>query len=354
MVTPNIRSLADATNRDLKNRFRNRVIGAPKSAVPRFELYHAGASLCSHKVRTVLAEKEIPYFSHDMNLPGLALGVPENYRPSYVRLRMQGAVGATLVRAYSGRSSLSTEGFDPCVVPTLVDHEKSRVVIDSSRICKYLDEEAGTGPVLIPEALGEEVERQIALVDEAPHVALLYGAHPDGDRRPRLIVRGMTGIQNKKIKALESQIALVQNDPVLVSAYQSKISKESESLRFVSEPKRMNEVLREMEEHVAELDQHLSTHDGPWVCGERFTLADIVWTTSLFRMKWIGIGRFWEEDKGRCRVAGYANLAFQRPSFRHAVIDWPNAYAPSPYVPEFSTPLAWPRFFWRVLRSARG
>jgi len=71
-------------------------------------------------------------------------------------------------------------------------------------------------------------------------------------------------------------------------------------------------------------------------------------------MKWIGIGRFWEEGKERSRVSGYANLAFQRPSFRRAVIDWPNAYAPSPYVSELSTPLAWPRFFWRMLRGARG
>ena len=44
-----------AANAPLTDPERNRVIG---SGTPRFELYHFALSVCSHKVRTVLAEKD--------------------------------------------------------------------------------------------------------------------------------------------------------------------------------------------------------------------------------------------------------------------------------------------------------
>ena len=75
--------------------------------------------------------------------------IPANYRPGYVRLRLQGAPNLQYAEGYTGQSSVTTEGFDPCVVPTLVDHEKACVVIDSARICNYLDREVDSDPVLM-------------------------------------------------------------------------------------------------------------------------------------------------------------------------------------------------------------
>ena len=71
----------------------------------------------------------------------------ENYHPDYVRLRIRGAPGREFVNGYTGRSSATTEGFDPCVVPTLVDHETDQVLIDSRFICDHIDRvwESGTG-----------------------------------------------------------------------------------------------------------------------------------------------------------------------------------------------------------------
>ena len=93
--------IEDATAKasaDLTSKYRNRIIAPTRKGrktPPRFELFHAAPSVCSHKVRMVLAEKRIPYLSHDMNLPGAARGVPDNYRPSYVRLRLLGRNGFT-------------------------------------------------------------------------------------------------------------------------------------------------------------------------------------------------------------------------------------------------------------------
>ena len=79
-------------------------------------------------------------------------------------------------------------------------------------------------------------------------------------------------------------------------------------------------------------------------------MADIMWTNSLYRLKWLGLGPLWEGRSDRSRVAEYTERAFARSSFRRAVIEWPFAYSPSPHVKEFSGPVAAAKFFWQMLR----
>ncbi len=83
------------------------IVGA--DAAPRFELFHAASSLCSQKVRTVLAEKRLPYRSNDMmilsSMGPEGVVAAEHYHPPYVRLRLiAGQWGRT------GRSSAATAG----------------------------------------------------------------------------------------------------------------------------------------------------------------------------------------------------------------------------------------------------
>ena len=146
---------------ELANAFNARLVDETRHRYPEstahLELYHAGLSVCSQKVRTVLAELEQPYVSHELsilNSRGIyseELTPAENYYPEYVKLRMLGAkqAGSRLASGYSGSSAVSSEGFDARVVPTLVDHEKDRVVVDSLRICEHLiDSENSTKRLL--------------------------------------------------------------------------------------------------------------------------------------------------------------------------------------------------------------
>ena len=348
----NLSELVESANAPFTSAYRNKVVNGGAGREPRFELYHAAPSLCSMKVRTVLAEKQAAYHSHDLNLMLRKAEPPECYLPGYVRLRLEGAPDAELASGYTGQSSMTTEGFDPCVVPTLVDHEAERVVVDSASICAYIDEQTG-GHRLIPETLSNEVGAQVALVDQAPHVAVLYGAHPDGDVRPPALSRNITGVHAKKIAAIEGLKAEVGDDPRLTAAYDSKIAKESGGADFMLDAERMREAHREMDAHVDKLEAQLATHDGPWALGERFTLADVMWTVSLFRMKWLGIGGAWEEDASRGKVRSYVERAFARPSFRAGVFDWPGAYPPSPHVPEMSGIGATLRFLLEMFRRNR-
>ncbi|MEO0465665.1 MAG: glutathione S-transferase family protein [Pseudomonadota bacterium] len=345
------KALVDAANTSLRSSYKNKVIGKSGGKAPRFELYHSAPSLCSHKVRTTLAEKQAAYVSHDMIIMPMGKFIPQNYRPEYVRLRLRGAPGATLVSGYNGESSVTNQGFDPCVVPTLVDHEAARVIVDSNAICRYLADSIDTGTDLIPSALEADVAAQLDLVDQAPHVAALYGAHPDDDIRPPALRDGISGVHARKIRVLEVLIKNVGDDPQLKAAYESKIAKEAAAGEFVVTPDEMRDVHRQMVVHVNDAEAQLSKSGGPWILGDSYTLADITWTLSLWRMKWLGFGPAWEKGDQNQRVAAYLERAFQRPSFRSAVINWPGSHSPSPHVSEYSGASANRAFALDMVRS---
>ena len=62
-----------------------------------------------------------------------------------------------------------------------------------------------------------------------------------------------------------------------------------------------------MDEHVGELEAQLERCGGPWVLGEAYTLADIMWTNSIYRLKWLGMGHFWDQGSSRPQVRSTPN-----------------------------------------------
>ena len=80
------------------------------------ELHHADMSTCAQKVRILLAEKELPWISHELNLR-----LRDQHRPEYLKLNPNG------------------------VVPTLVDD--GAPVIESTVICEYLDDKYPDPPL---------------------------------------------------------------------------------------------------------------------------------------------------------------------------------------------------------------
>ena len=303
---------------------------APSATMPydvdapaRFELYHFAWSLCSHKVRMTLAEKRAQYGSHD-----LVIFPPhnENYHPAHVRLRLASETARTqpLARNYNGVSSVQKMGLDPLVVPTLVDNEKGIVMTDSKKICLYLARELGTGTDLLPDDLSERITEEIDNVDFTPHVALLYGPSPERDDRLADIVENMQGVHAKKIAAAEMFWAPIRGqDPLLDTCYEAKIAKEKAASIHVSTPDRMRESVAETDRLVGQFRDLLERSEGPWIFGERFTLADVVWTISLFRLQFLGYGWLWQENSDRAVIADYTERAFARDSMRTAVREWP-------------------------------
>lgn len=333
----NFDELIAAARADLDDPKRNRIVN-DNGSPPRFELFHGGLSICSQKVRVVLAEKGVPYLSHDMVILSGA-GIyseefrpAENYRPSYVRLRMFAAgpkLMGRLAEKHTYRSSVETEGFDPCVVPLLADLEKKRAVVDSSEICQYIERELHTTRPLMPDnpALALAVLRQVKIVDGIPHPGMLYGFFPN-DPRPDFIKATMSDVYDNKVKALEMLIAENSSDADLVRAYRSKISKELAGKKIQRDRKVLSSVMGEFETLIANLDRDLEESGGPWVCGKDFTLADAVWGISLYRIHWLGHAYLWKDHPA---VAAYTRRLYQRPSIRDHVIHWPSPMPASPH-----------------------
>lgn len=320
-MAQDLETMVAAANAPLTDPALTRVTG---TGTPRLELYHFALSLCSQKVRYCLAEKGAGYVAHDLNVDMPLLG---NYDPAYVRLRLAARHGAGFATGYTGRSSVATEGFDPAVVPTLVDHRSGRVIVDSVAICRHIDRTCAPADTLVPLNQEGAIGREIAIVDGTPHVAALYGAHPDGDFRPERLRKTMPGVHDRKIAKIRTARAMAIDEPELRAAYDAKITKEEAGKHHVLSPERMRASIAEMLAIVAALEDRIG--DGrPWVCGDAFTLADVFWAVSLFRMKWLGMGFAWAgghalNPTALPHVAAYGARLFERPRFRAAVIDWP-------------------------------
>ena len=139
---------------------------------PRFELFHGANSICSQKVRTVLAHHGTPHVAHTVNL---FLG--QTYLPSYVRLRMIGCgrLGVPLMMEHNGNTSVSDGGCDAAVVPTLVDWRTDEVIVDSKRICLYLDSLVEDGKRLRPARLADEIDAELEVVDSPAELSAADG-----------------------------------------------------------------------------------------------------------------------------------------------------------------------------------
>ncbi len=331
-MAENITKLVAQANTTLNDPHLNRTIG---DGPVRFELYHFAFSLCSQKVRLCLAEKAAAYIAHDINLSLPHLG---NYDPAYVRLRLLARGTEELVSGYTGRSSVQTEGFDPAVVPTLVDRDAQVVVADSLEICRYIDRVTAPTDELFPEKLALDVAQELSIVDATPHVALLYGGHPELDFRPERIRTGMNGVHARKIAKIRQAREQSKGDKVLVAAFDAKIAKEEAAQTFVANEDQMRAAIDEILRIVTDLDSRLA--DGrEWICGDQMTLADLMWSVSLFRLKWMGAEFTWsgnhQLNERPCQlVQSYAERMFARPTFRAAIVDWPGIIR-SEYVADY-------------------
>ncbi|MEO1681077.1 MAG: glutathione S-transferase family protein [Pseudomonadota bacterium] len=294
----------------------------PSGSDPKYDLYHFEFSICSHKVRAVLGEIKVPWLSLE-----LEPAAHENYKPDYVRLRLasHAAQAAEFATGWEGGSSVAQAGFDALVVPTLVDRDRGEVVADSLAICTYLARHETGAIDLIPEDLATEIAAEVDAVDQTPHVALLYGPNPDGDGRALIFRLTFKGEHVKKAAAVRREAAKVAGqDGRLDAAYAAKVAKEKAGSAFVAAPERMRAAIAETDSVIAAFSERLGLTNGPWALGVDYTLADVFWGVSLFRLEFLGYGWLYRGRSDRAALAAYADRAFARPSLASAVARWPS------------------------------
>ncbi|MEM6577361.1 MAG: glutathione S-transferase [Pseudomonadota bacterium] len=290
---------------------------------PQYDIYHFGFSICSNKVRAVLFELGLRWLSLELDP-----AKHQNYRPDYVRLRLasDAASGGQFATGWEGGSSVEESGFDALVVPTVFDRENACVVADSLSICRYLAAQHRDLIDLVPEVLLPEIERQLEAVDQTPHVALLYGPNPDGtDGRAFIFRQVFKGEHLKKVAAAEAEASKVAGeDQRLDAAYAAKIAKERAGSAFVADREKMRGALDKTRDLLAQLDKDIEGSSGPWICGSAFTLADLFWGVSLFRLEYLGYGWLWRNGSNHKALQEYSDRTISRPSVLEAVAGWPS------------------------------
>jgi 2,5-dichlorohydroquinone reductive dechlorinase len=289
---------------------------------PRFELFHAPNSICSQKVRAVLAHHGLAYTSNTMSIVA-----GETYLPGYVRLRMHACAlaGLPLADVHTGSTAVTTGGCDPAVVPTLVDWDAGHVVIDSKRICIYLDEAADGALKLREDAIAQAVDAELHLVDSLPNYQMLVGRAPDPQRHGAS-PRAGTGVHFAmgKVARCDRYLAEFADDEVLRRGYGAKRAKELSAAEKLFTPEAMQAAYGQAEAACAQLEQTLAAGRTPWIFGDAVSMADLFWAIELLRMKNLGAHTLWD-DGLRPQVAAYVRRCEAAPAIRAAVIEWPGA-----------------------------
>jgi 2,5-dichlorohydroquinone reductive dechlorinase len=299
---------------------KGNIIGVASDGMPRFVLFHAANSICSQKVRCVLAHHRIPYMSHEVNL-----FAGQTYLPAYVRLRMIGCTsfGGALVSSHSGSTSASA-GCDGVVVPTLVDREVGEVIVDSKQICIYLDQQFADGKRLRQEHLATAIDRELAIVDELPNYQMLMGSKAGAEEDVVSATATRAAFSQRKVAWCETYIAECAGETALVDAYSAKRSKELSAVTDLFSAEAMEIAKALVESALEGLENKLERRSQDWLFGDQPTMADLFWGIQLLRLNNLKLSSFWDESKLR-GVGKFAQATQDLPSVRSAIVDWPGA-----------------------------
>lgn len=242
----------------------------------KLELYHHGSSVCAAKVRFYLAEKDLPWEGHYIDiLKG------EQFTPEYIKLNPK------------------------AVVPTLVHNET--VIRDSTNICEYLDD-------VFP-------DRQVRPADPVMRAEARYWTKAvDEDLHPACGAITFMSSHRHTIQRLgpeKVQEFLNSTPPFSVTADWHERKKVFVRDGFDAPDARKtvelyDRYLKKMEDALAESE---------WLAGDRFTFADIAMTPYVVRLDMMSMQPMWEA--GRLpRVADWLSRIKERPTFAPAFLDW--------------------------------
>ena len=118
--------------------------------------------------------------------------------------------GVPLVAEHTGSTSMSSGGCDPAVMPTLIDRQTDEVIVDSKRICFYLDELVPNSRKLRPPMLQVAIDAELAIVDGLPNYQMLTGSPVGTDLRPQRL-RDNDGIKAGVIALVDRHFASTMN-----------------------------------------------------------------------------------------------------------------------------------------------
>jgi glutathione S-transferase len=229
-------------------------------------LYDFGNSVCCQKVRITLREKRL-----DWTPIRVDLFKAEQYDPKYLKLNPKG------------------------MVPTLV-HD-GNAIIESTLICEYIDE-AFPDPPLTPK-------------DPAARARMrLWSKFVDEGLFEGVTELSFSAMFRERMKTMPDEIRQVRfrniGDPRRRDRFMSTYEKGVESPYVLHAIGAYERAFKYMEETLAE--------GGPWLLGDRPTLADINLMPLAARLAYLGLLEVWTSD--RPHINAWWDRTQQWPSFK--------------------------------------
>jgi len=249
------------------------------------ELYHSVNSVCAQKVRVVLAEKGLEYREHLMTLRG------DQFDDAYMKLNPN------------------------AVVPTLI-HD-GRPVIESSVILYYLDEVFPRPPLMPQDPHQRAAVRQYnKMIDEYVHNSCSILTFATAFRG---WLSGLTAEQ------IDARLAKSPN--------KKRVEHKRDVALYGLESKFVREALDYHLKLLKTMDAALG--QGPWLAGERFSIADAAVIPYILRLDLLKMGKLLSP-----KVESWYARMRERPSVKKEMLERMTAQDRAPF--EKLDPDPWP------------
>ena len=236
------------------------------------ELYHNDMSVCAQKVRFALAEKELKWEGHHLNLRA-----GDQQRPEYLKLNPN------------------------AVVPTLVDD--GAVIIESTVINEYLDDAYPEHRLRPADSRAcARMRLWTEQLDEGVHAATSVLSTAIAFRHQKLAM-GM-----EELEKFHKQMP----DANKRERSWDTITKGVDSIYFAGAVKRFDRLLADME---AALSQ------GPWLAGKEFSLGDIGYAPYMTRLDHLQLQFLWDK---RPHVPAWFERVKERRGYKEGIGKWLN------------------------------
>ena len=236
-------------------------------------LYHGANSVCSVKVRIVLAEKGLAWEGRHIDLPK-----GEHLQADYLKI-------------------------NPRAVVPVLDHD-GVLIRESTVICEYLDGLDDATRLVPPGALAQARMRIWGVNTAEYHDSVNTLTFSSFQRRMLLA---------KSPEELAARWAAMP-DKIRVRKTLDLMEHGAESI-FVPV------AFRRLQRMCAEMEEALAAHD--WLLGPDYSLADAMLTAYVFRLHCLGMHALWEARYPQ--VTGWVARVMARPSWDQATAPWLDA-----------------------------
>lgn len=260
-----------------------------------WELYHNAFSLCSMKTRLCLAELQIPYRGHHIDL--VETGSYETLRPKLLRVNPGGTVPVLLHHGhpiYESHEQIryaarhAPLGSTSLVPEDPAERAEMEEWIDRSSLTNPLEEPDKSAGNAVP---GQTLPLFCTMVEKIPLHRILEGLlfHFDKRRPIMFIAFKLLGI--RRMDRLGPLAGVIGKTRGILLGF------------------------------LDELDARLERNGGPWIMGKQFTLADVGWLVILERIGQASAENVFLDASERPQVAAYWERLKARPSYQRAILD---------------------------------